>query len=60
MTNIDWKARACTVRLPTEALIGDKAGPSAQGATFTTYNPATGKPLADIAHWYCQVVAGPL
>jgi acyl-CoA reductase-like NAD-dependent aldehyde dehydrogenase len=37
------------VRIPTQLLIGDRWLPSESGKTFSTYNPATGKKLADIA-----------
>ncbi len=40
---------ATSLHLPTNAIIGGRSVPAASGKTFTTVNPATGEPLAEIA-----------
>ena len=44
-----YHAKAETLRFPTEAFIGGKFVPAMSGKTMATYNPATGKKLADYA-----------
>jgi gamma-glutamyl-gamma-aminobutyraldehyde dehydrogenase len=45
----DWHARAKTLSLDTRLFIDGAFRPAADGRTFTTVNPATGAPLAEIA-----------
>ena len=40
---------ASSLHLPRNAMIGGRAVPAASGKTFTTINPATGEPLAEVA-----------
>lgn len=40
---------AKSLHLPTMAIIGGRSVPATSGKTFTTVNPATGEPLAEIA-----------
>lgn len=40
---------AKSIHMPTNAMIGGRSVPAASGKTFTTSNPATGEPLAEIA-----------
>ncbi len=49
----EWRRRASAARLDGRAFIHGQRGPALSGATFTTLNPATGKPLAEIAR--CDV-----
>ncbi|MGJ7545905.1 aldehyde dehydrogenase [Variovorax sp. LT1R16] len=49
----EWRRRASTARLDGRAFIHGQRGPSLSGETFTSLNPATGKPLAEIAR--CDV-----
>lgn len=49
LTRTDWRAMAAQVELPTRAFVDGQSVPSLSGQTFTSYFPATGQPLAQIA-----------
>jgi len=44
-----WRDRASTLKLRTEAFIDGRFQPAASGETFACVNPATGKPIAQVA-----------
>ncbi|MFM2423019.1 MAG: hypothetical protein RL291_1549, partial [Pseudomonadota bacterium] len=45
----NWRERATALVLPSQAFIGGKSVPAADGATFENLNPATGKLLGKVA-----------
>ena len=47
--SIDWHAEALRIRPRTQAFIGGRSVDAADGRTFATTNPATGKVLAHVA-----------
>jgi gamma-glutamyl-gamma-aminobutyraldehyde dehydrogenase len=49
LTTEEYKSIAANLTLPTTAFIEGGYRPAASGETFTTVNPATGEPLAQIA-----------
>ncbi len=49
LTQEEYAALAKSISLPTNAFINGKACAAADGATLTSINPATNKPLAEIA-----------
>ncbi|HNP55853.1 MAG TPA: aldehyde dehydrogenase family protein [Gordonia sp. (in: high G+C Gram-positive bacteria)] len=44
-----WRRRAAEATLPTQSFIGGAWCPAASGESFTVVNPATGKPLVEVA-----------
>ena len=49
MTSASAQALIDAIKPPTQAFIGGHRAVALSGATFTTFNPATGQPLAEIA-----------
>lgn len=49
LTHAEYQAIAASLRLPTQAHINGAARPADSGDTFTTFNPATGEALAQVA-----------
>jgi 4-guanidinobutyraldehyde dehydrogenase / NAD-dependent aldehyde dehydrogenase len=48
-STVNWHERAQLLALPSQAFIGGKYVPAADGATFDNINPATGKLLGQVA-----------
>ena len=49
MSNVDWKARAQTVRLDGRAVIEGKRVEASEGQTFAKHSPIDGRRLCDVA-----------
>ena len=47
--SVDWRERAATLALRTEAFINGRYRPAVSGETFECVNPATGQSLAQVA-----------
>ncbi len=49
LTHADWQARAAAIRPETRLFIGGDTVAAASGEVFSSENPATGEPVAEIA-----------
>ena len=49
LTADEYRAIAAAIEAPTNAFIDGAFRPAGSGRTFTSFNPATGEPLAEVA-----------